>query len=316
VTIQNLSEHAELSQHAELIDAVARQEKALTTEEFHRKAREFDEAQSHDRAFDDLTQDALLRLLKSDPEFASGLDALTRQPNEPSEIAQIARHPAPQRNAERGQRAMSGAFHFGRRLDLLRPPYTHHSTQTTNVRAQAYADDNGTLDLSGSLDSAGGSFVASAEVGAPFMRMAEGFPPGQGPWGVAVVTPFVYANYQWIDIPRWGATTLAGSFEVSVRAYDMNGVFVYQPVPPFRVNAFNHQGIMFGESHNPDWPEETSLSPLGLNDVPPPFQIRTDMFYWVLVSCTVRGWVTNKVISSFVGNRLRAEVSAIGIHQD
>jgi hypothetical protein len=80
----------DLSEHTELMAAVARQEQALMAEEFARTARVYDEAQSRDGALHDLTQGALMRLLNSDPDFAKGLDALARRPDNDPDHSEIA----------------------------------------------------------------------------------------------------------------------------------------------------------------------------------------------------------------------------------
>jgi len=320
VTIQDLSEHTEL------IDAVARQEKSLMTDEFRRTAREFDERQARNRAFDDLAQGALLRLLKSDPEFARGLDALAGQPDEAPDSVEIVRHSVPDLHAELGQRVMSGGA-FGSTTFSLDPPYQYHWEQTSRVQADAQAQANpltGGLWAKGTIASIAPaeprSFYAAAGVAATFMRRVDGYADGYGPEGIGWITPSMPdAVRLWTDRPQLAVTSLAGVVGILVRSYDMNGSDRVEEMRTL-CGGWRDEGWMFGTYHDPQWGDPGNFDPFYTGSLfgyqSPAFRVRPHRLYMVWVYGQVWGSARHMWLrSALAQTSFSGDVKRIAVHQ-
>jgi hypothetical protein len=294
----------------------------LMAEEFARTARVYDEAQSRDGALHDLTQGALKRLLNSDPDFAKGLDALARRPDNDPDHSEIARHPTPGPQIGPGQRVMGGGASFAPTFVNLDPPYQYYWKDSTRVQAnsdaQAYPQ-NGYLWTTGTIASVAPgdarSFRAAAAVGATFMRRVDGLPDGQGPEGFAWITPHVHdAVHLWTDRPSLATTSLGGGFGITVRSWDMNG---HNQIDEFRTfkTHWSHQGFMFGESQNSDnFDPFYSGTLFGYESQA--FRIRPGRLYMVWIDCQIWGnarnmWLRSALVETFCSGN----VARITVHQ-
>ena len=309
----------DLSAHTELIDAVLRQERALRTEALHRAARRANEAQSRDMAFTNLTQAALLRLLKSDPEFAQGLDSMARLPNEQPTTATVTRPRAPELDPEVGRRIMTGGQPTT--SILLQPPFQGNWAQAThsasnerpewqaNGTAQVELPD--TLSLKGTIFKGDGLFRCEASR-ATFLRKAPGFPDGKGPDGMAWISPTITANCWWFDLPMFGITKVGAAVRVEVISFDMNGQNRVEEVNDPRV-LWAQRGLMFGLEYNDSWDQPDTLTPFN-RDIRA-FVIRQNRLYMAVVYCEVLGSAQSMLRPGCLWGQLSAVVDGIEINQ-
>jgi len=174
------------------------------------------------------------------------------------------------------------------RTDLRAPPYNDVWTDAEGGRHQQQIvfsnKSTGRFGFGYTIGKEGGSAYCGAGVEVLFMRDAPGFPPGQGPAGLAQIRTFTPYGYIWRDLSYLGPAHQHAGFGVLVWSRSLNG-------GPTRTDQ-DHEywiwqdGTSWYEEHtNPSHPNQDFDNALLFGDQAPYFPINPGRIYGAWIWC-------------------------------
>lgn len=251
---------------------------------------------------------ALRRVLARDEEYATTIKPLVAASN--SDLLKLERAEAKlarpvSRDSALGLLSGSGIREFGgstignvvaltmtmakdTKVNVRIPPFDDAWTHASGGRHQqqtVWADrNNGEFGFLFSIGKEGGSLSCGAGVEVLFTREHPGFPPGQGPNGVAQVRTYTPYDYIWRDISYAGTAHQHAGFGVLVWSAPFGGG-PSRTDQDFEYWVWNDGTSWYMDHTNPSFSGRDSDTALSFNKQAPYFNIEPRRLYGAWVWC-------------------------------